>query len=246
MSDELLPSSVAEVPIVLAEIADRLAAGAITREDADDRLSSILGADELWAGFPPDHTESVQDSWTRLFDGREAERDRAAAVGDRQPRQNADPQPRHASPTPEFEDDLQRRALKALALAEKRHVEKTHDVSVRNLLETLMGDSSGTTVDKTKYDFVADSGGIDLPLDMHPDAAKTVVKAEYYSRNILMHSFWAAASRRPAPLPAAPSTFSDSTTASSGHRRTRARVDGQWKKLCTKTTRLNAHGTSTK
>lgn len=185
MTDADLPTSVTEVPTVLSQAADLLASGALTRDEADDYLSQVLGLDELWAGFPPDHVTSVQDSWTRLFDGREAERDRALAAGDQQfEDEYEDRRSRGPSPVPDVEGDLHRQALEALALAEKRRVETTHDASIRTLLETIMGESNGSSIDKTKYDFVSDSGGIDLPSNMHPDAAKTVCKAEYYTRSI--------------------------------------------------------------
>ncbi|EUC67538.1 hypothetical protein RSOL_561980, partial [Rhizoctonia solani AG-3 Rhs1AP] len=185
-----LPSTLADVPVTLSQMANRLAAGSVTRGDADDFLSHVLGLD-LWIAFPEDHTDSVCDSWNRVFDSRETERDRAANAGNRRTDQSngAGPSgPRGGttrnSPEPERDEDLQRQAREALAQTEKQRIDSTHDASVRTLLERIMGDHSSVGIDKTKYDFVADSGGIEIPVSMHPDAAKTVCKVEYYCRSI--------------------------------------------------------------
>ncbi|CUA67182.1 Dynein alpha chain, flagellar outer arm [Rhizoctonia solani] len=188
MSTDALPSTLADVPVALARVADQLAAGTLTRDDADDYLSHILGLG-LWSAFPEDHLDSLRDSWTRLFDSREAERDRAGNSGTDRPNNRAGPSGARGgttrnSPDPDSEGDLQRRAQEALAQTEKRRIDSKHDATIRSLLETIMGDHGNAAIDKTKYDFVADSGGIEIPANMHPDAAKTVCKAEYYSRSI--------------------------------------------------------------
>lgn len=183
MSNDPILSQPSDVPIYLSGVADKLAAGSITRDEAHELLEGILLDAALWESFPPDHVASLRESWTNNFASREAVRDRAATAGRQAANadgfdEDDDEDVLRLLGRPPVNDALREQARLALALSEKRKADNAQESAVRALINSLKGDSRSSSIDKSKFDFSSGSSS-NYPSDMHPDAAQTIITADF-------------------------------------------------------------------
>ncbi|CCO37678.1 hypothetical protein RSOLAG1IB_12236 [Rhizoctonia solani AG-1 IB] len=167
--------------IFLEQVANRLAAGSINRVDADDTLQGVLAL-PVFDSLSSENLDRLRDSWGRNFDHRTQARDQAGVSGTRAANpsgldgSSGDP----VRPVLEDEDILRQRARESLAAAEQR--QKDNQDALRVIFEAIGKDPVSAAPDKALFGWASDAQ--DTPVNMHPDAAKTVVAVENYSRSI--------------------------------------------------------------